>query len=145
MDFKTLMINEIFRSPYDNPSFSPLSDLAPQAQDWNTSISSITFSSVEVIWEPYIPDNAFSVHIYAVICVPISYDGPPIVMTANNTQRNLEVRKLRGFAEYNVQVLALTTQTVGGTLIRLKGSQKHTITTKEGGKYIENISHLLFC
>ena len=76
---------------------------------------------------------------YAVVCVPISYEGPPIVTIANNTQRSLEVRKLRRFAEYNVQVLALTTQTVGGTLIRLKGSQKHTITTEEGGKYIEYI------
>ena len=72
---------------------------------------------------------------YAVVCVPISYEAVPIVVTANNVQRNLQVRRLRGFVEYSVQVLALTMQTVGETMMRLKGSQKRIIITAEGGKY----------
>ncbi|XP_068732482.1 uncharacterized protein [Montipora capricornis] len=105
---------------------------APQVQDWNANITIINSSIIDVTWATYVPDSAYSVHMYAVICVPISYEAAPIILAANNTQRNLQVRRLRGFAEYSVQVLALTMQTVGGKLMRLKGSQKRTIITEEG-------------
>ncbi|XP_068738576.1 phosphatidylinositol phosphatase PTPRQ-like [Montipora capricornis] len=105
---------------------------APQVQGWNANITIINSSTIDVTWAPYVPDSAYSVHMYAVICVPISYEATPIVVTANNAEINLQVRRLRGFVEYRVQVLALTMQTVGRTLMSLKGSQKRNILTAEG-------------
>ena len=86
------------------------------------------------MWTHYDPDPSTVLYLYAVTCTPITYEAGPIVVTANRTnQTDLEVRKLRALAVYNVQVLAVTVQTGNGTL-SLIGSQKRTLRTTEGGK-----------
>ena len=101
---------------------------------WNISISGINSSSIKVMWTYYVPDPSYVLYLYAVICTPIGYEAGPIVVTANNTnQTDLQVRQLRALTDYNVQVLAVTMHNGSGAL-SLRGSQKHTIRTPEGGK-----------
>ena len=101
---------------------------------WNISISGINSSSIKVMWTHYFPDPSYVLYLYAVICTPTGYEAGPIVVTANDTnQTDLEVRQLRALTEYNVQVLAVKMRNGSGAL-SLRGSQKHTIRTPEGGK-----------
>lgn len=86
------------------------------------------------MWTHYVPDPSYVLYLYAVICTAIGYEAGPIVVTANNTnQTDLQVRQLRALTDYNVQVLAVTMHNGSGAL-SLRGSQKHTIRTPEGGK-----------
>ncbi len=86
------------------------------------------------MWTHYVPDNSYSLQLYAVVCTPTNRETGPIVVTANKTETNLEVRRLRALTEYSVQVLALTLHTDSGTL-SLNGSEKLTVSIQEGGKY----------
>ncbi|XP_078349239.1 mucin-like protein [Oculina patagonica] len=88
-------------------------------------------SSISVMWTHYVPDNSYSLQLYAVVCTPTNQEAGPIVVTANKTETHLEVRGLRILTEYSVQVLALTLHTDSGTL-SLKGSEKLTVSTQEG-------------
>lgn len=117
---------------FTNPNL--LFRLVPVVNDWNISAFSIKSSSINVSWTHYVPDNPYSVHLYAVVCTPINHDAGPIVTTASETETQLEVLRLRALTEYSVQVLALTVHTDSGAL-SFKGSQKSTISTVEGGKY----------
>ena len=118
----------------DTITFFPLVPLAPVVNDWNISIFSIKSSSINVSWTLYVPDNPYSVHLYAVVCTPINHDAGPIVATTSETETQLEVLRLRALTEYSVQVLALIGHTDSGAL-SFKGSQKITVSTIEGGKY----------
>ncbi|KAJ7374263.1 Protein sidekick-1 [Desmophyllum pertusum] len=104
---------------------------APLVGNWNINIPSVQLSSISVVWAHYVPDNHYSLHFYAVICTPITSESGPIVVIANTTQTDIEVRRLRGLTEYTVQVLALTIHPDSVSL-SLKGSQKLVITTTEG-------------
>ncbi|KAL9953601.1 hypothetical protein ACROYT_G041044 [Oculina patagonica] len=104
---------------------------APLVDNWNINISSVMSSSISVMWTHYVPDNSYSLQLYAVVCTPTNQEAGPIVATANKTETNLEVRRLRALTEYSVQVLALTLHTDSGAL-SLKGSEKLTVSTPEG-------------
>ena len=80
------------------------------------------------------PDNSYILHFYAVVCTPTNHEDGPIVVLADTNQTHLEVRRLRPLTEYSVQVLAVTEHSNSGA-VSLKGSEKLTLSTSEGGKY----------
>lgn len=102
--------------------------------NWNINITNVNTSSISVTWTYHVPDNSYSLQLYAVVCNPTNHETGPIVVTANKTQTHLEVRRLRAITEYSVQVLAITEHTNSGAM-SLKGSEKLTLSTSEGGKY----------
>ncbi|XP_068712588.1 uncharacterized protein [Montipora foliosa] len=106
---------------------------APVVNDWNISILSVEYSSMNVSWAYYFPDHPYILAFYAVVCTPTNNDAGPTVAIANynGTRIQLEVLRLRAQTEYSVQVLAVTVHSESGAF-SFKGSQIFTVRTIEG-------------